>query len=47
MLSIRIAGIQDAVLVAELSQQTFIETFAAHNSRENMDLFFKRIFFQG
>lgn len=39
MLTIRIADKRDAELIAELSQQTFVETFASMNSKENMDKF--------
>ena len=47
MVTIRIADKKDAELIAELSQQTFIETFASLNSKENMDKFIKdnRIWF--
>lgn len=37
-ISIRYASIADAELVAEISRQTFYETFAAKNSKENMDM---------
>lgn len=36
---IRTASKEDAALVADLSRQTFVETFAAQNTRENMDKF--------
>lgn len=36
--TIRYATIDDAELVADLSRQTFYETFAAQNSKENMDM---------
>ena len=44
MLQIRRAEATDAALIAGLSRQTFEETFAAHNSRENMDKFMKEQF---
>ena len=36
---ITIAGKQDAMIVADLSRRTFYDTFAPHNTVENMDLF--------
>ena len=44
MVTIRIADKKDAELIAELSQQTFIETFASSNSKENMDKFLQESF---
>jgi GNAT superfamily N-acetyltransferase len=38
MIRIRLAVKNDASLIAEISRQTFYETFAAQNSKENMDL---------
>ncbi len=38
MIGIRFAGEEDAELIAEISRRTFYETFAAQNSRENMDM---------
>lgn len=38
-LSIRYATIEDAELIADISRQTFYETFAPHNTKEDMDLF--------
>ncbi len=38
-ISIRSAGPDDRELIADMSRQTFYETFAAHNSKENMDKF--------
>ena len=38
MIRIRFAGEDDAELIAEISRQTFYETFAAQNSKENMDM---------
>jgi len=37
MIGIRFATEDDAELIAELSRRTFYETFAAQNSKENMD----------
>jgi len=36
---ISIAGRTDAELIADLSRRTFCDTFAPHNTPENMDLF--------
>lgn len=44
MISIRLAFKTDAALISKLSQQTFIETFAADNTIENMDLFLEESF---
>jgi diamine N-acetyltransferase len=41
---IRIAGIADAELIADMSRQTFYDTFAAQNTRENMDKFMQQSF---
>lgn len=41
---IKEAGVDDAVLIAALSQQTFIETFASVNTKENMDKFLQESF---
>ncbi len=38
MIRIRFAAEDDAELIAEISRQTFYETFAVQNSRENMDM---------
>ncbi|MEO6611267.1 MAG: GNAT family N-acetyltransferase [Chitinophagaceae bacterium] len=43
-ISIRFAVPEDAALIAELSQQTFLETFADQNSKENMDKFMNETF---
>ena len=37
--SIRYASPADAELIADMSRETFYESFAAHNTKENMDLF--------
>lgn len=44
MLYIRVAGIDDADLIAEISRQTFYDTFAAQNTKENMDKFMNESF---
>ena len=46
-LMIRPATKDDAVLIAELSQRTFYETFAADNSKEDMDFFLQKQFTKG
>ena len=38
-LRIRFATEKDAELIADLSRQTFFDSFAEHNSKENMDKF--------
>ena len=38
-LTIRYATEDDAALIADISRQTFYETFAPHNSKTNMDIF--------
>lgn len=38
-LTIRIADKKDAALIAGLSRKTFYDTFAVHNTPENMDLY--------
>ena len=37
--TIREAGVADAVLIADLSRQTFDETFAAQNTKADMNMF--------
>jgi ribosomal protein S18 acetylase RimI-like enzyme len=44
MISICIANQEQAGLIADLSRQTFYETFAAVNTKENMDLFMNESF---
>lgn len=46
-LTIRKATKDDAVLVADLSRQTFYDTFAADNRKEDMDLFLTKQFTKG
>jgi diamine N-acetyltransferase len=40
----RLAGINDRQLIADMSRQTFYDTFAMHNSKENMDKFMNEQF---
>jgi GNAT superfamily N-acetyltransferase len=44
IIEIRLAGSQDAGLVADISRRTFYDSFVAHNSKENMDLFMNEQF---
>ncbi|HXO74735.1 MAG TPA: hypothetical protein VN824_05880, partial [Puia sp.] len=44
VIQIRIAGAEDAALVAGLSRRTFYETFAPHNTAENMRIFLEEQF---
>ena len=46
-LVIREATVEDARLIADISHQTFYETFAAYNSKENMDKFLNEQFTRG
>jgi ribosomal protein S18 acetylase RimI-like enzyme len=41
---ISVAGKESAELIADLSRQTFYDTFAPHNTAENMDLFLQAQF---
>lgn len=41
---VRIADIEDAALVADLSRKTFIESFGALNTEENMRIFLEEQF---
>ena len=41
---LRIAGVEDAALVADLSRKTFYETFAPVNTEENMRLYMEEQF---
>lgn len=45
--SIRHATKDDAVLIADISQRTFYETFAADNTKEDMDKFLNEQFTRG
>lgn len=44
---IRQAGVEDAKLIADISHQTFYETFAEHNTKEDMDKFLHQQFTKG
>ncbi|MEO7924606.1 MAG: GNAT family N-acetyltransferase [Chitinophagaceae bacterium] len=44
ILTIRQAVIEDAGLIADMSRQTFFETFAEQNSKENMEKFMRETF---
>jgi diamine N-acetyltransferase len=46
-LVIREATVEDARLIADISHQTFYETFAPYNSTENMDKFLNQQFTRG
>ena len=46
-LSLRYATKDDAALIAEISRKTFYDTFAADNTKENMDKFLKEQFTKG
>jgi ribosomal protein S18 acetylase RimI-like enzyme len=46
-LVIREATVEDARLIADISHKTFYETFAAQNSREDMDKFLNQQFTKG
>jgi hypothetical protein len=45
--SIREATIDDAVLIADISHQTFYDSFAADNTKEDMDKFLHEQFTRG
>ena len=44
MINVRIANIKDAELIADMSRQTFYDSFAKDNTRENMDKFMNEQF---
>lgn len=46
-LVIREATVEDAKLIADISHQTFYETFAPHNTKEDMDKFLGQQFTKG
>jgi len=46
-LTVRYATNEDAVLIADISRQTFYETFAADNRKEDMDKFLAEQFTEG
>ena len=39
MITLRIADINDAGLIADISRETFYDTFAIHNSEKDMEKF--------
>ncbi len=43
-ITIRYATIEDAEMIADLSRQTFYETFGFRNTKENMDMFMRSTF---
>ena len=43
-ISIKLAGIKDAETIADISRKTFYETFAAHNTPRDMEIFLKEQF---
>jgi diamine N-acetyltransferase len=43
-ITIRLASTNDAELIADISRQTFFETFAAQNTKEDMDKFMQEQF---
>ena len=44
MITIRFATTADAELIADMSRQTFYDTFAASNTKEDMDKFMNEVF---
>ena len=44
MMNVRFATINDAELIANLSRQTFHETFASHNTQADMEMFMNEQF---
>lgn len=46
-LSIRLGTVDDAELIADISRQSFYETFAGANTKENMDKFLTEQFTKG
>ncbi len=46
-LTVRYATNNDATLIADISRQTFYETFAAENRKEDMDKFLREQFTKG
>ena len=47
MIKIRLASKHDAELIADMSRQTFYDTFASYNTKENMDKFMNEQFTKG
>jgi ribosomal protein S18 acetylase RimI-like enzyme len=46
LVSVRLATREDAGFIADISRRTFYETFAVHNTKENMDKFMNEQFSQ-
>jgi ribosomal protein S18 acetylase RimI-like enzyme len=46
-LTVRYATKEDALLIAEISHQTFYQTFAAHNTKADMEKFLREQFTRG
>jgi len=44
VISIKLAGINDAEIIADLSRRTFHETFAPHNTAKDMEIFLREQF---
>lgn len=44
MITIRFATVNDAELIADMSRQTFHETFASYNTQADMDMFMNKQF---
>lgn len=44
MINIRIADKNDAELIADMSRQTFYDSFATQNTKEDMDIFLSKTF---
>jgi ribosomal protein S18 acetylase RimI-like enzyme len=47
MIKVRLASKHDAELIADMSRQTFYDTFAAHNKKDDMDKFMNEQFTKG
>lgn len=47
LLTLRLATKDDAVLIADISRQTFYDTFSADNTKEDMDKFLNEQFTKG
>ena len=46
-LTVRTATVRDAALIADMSRQTFYDTYAAWNTKQNMDKFLQQQFTRG
>lgn len=44
MIEIRIATVADAELIADISRETFYDSFASYNTKEDMDIFMNEVF---